>query len=69
MRVPLQLLLQGHSCTVCLLGARLLHAKRLRAQRPDHLVDDAVLQRLLGVEVLVPVEVELDLHGDNAHSC
>ena len=37
-------------------------AQGLCAQRADHLVNDAVLQGLLGVEVLVAVEVKLNLH-------
>ena len=37
-------------------------AQRLGAQGLDNLVNDAVLQRLLGVKVLVAVEVKLDLH-------
>ena len=37
-------------------------AQRLGTQRLDNLVNDAVLQRLLGVKVLVAVEVKLNLH-------
>ena len=39
------------------------HAKRLRAQRADYLVDDPILHRLLSVKVLISIEVKLDLHA------
>ena len=48
------------------LAAALCDAQRLRARRPQDVVDETILLGLHGVEVLVPVEVPLDLRGRRA---
>jgi len=44
------------------------NAQSLCTQRAHNLVDDSILQRFLGVKVLVAVEVKLDLHNNTAGS-